>query len=293
MLIIFSVIFQQNLTYLESFLESLKNQSDKEFKLFLVNDGAIDISIYISKCDFEIEVFNVNGLQPFELRILGLKELLKRNLYKTEYIVFADTDDLMGANRVELSKQYLKVYPFVCHDLSLMTDDGAVYKKFVWSNRIKDDFEFDFEFIINKNVIGFGNSGMRANLLLPVLEKMRDLKFGNDWLFFSSFEHELKVFFIKESPVLYRQHDNNLIGRKSLSEDSLIRIIKNKIYHFSILKTIGVTSFNVDQFRIENEAIYKYFITNIFEIKKQIGLINSLNMNFFWWEESNYIKINK
>lgn len=183
MLIIFSVIFQQNLCYIESFLESLKNQSDKEFKLFLVNDGAIDITMYICKYDFEIKVFDVRDLQPFELRILGLKELLKRNLCTTHYIVFANTDDLMETNRVEISKQYLKAYPFVCHDLSLMTNDGVVFKKSIWSNKIKDDFEF----IINKNVIGFGNSGMHANLLLPVLEKMGNLKFGNDWLFFFFF----------------------------------------------------------------------------------------------------------
>lgn len=293
MLVVFSVIFQQNLYYLESFLDSLKNQSDKEFKLFLVNDGAIDISKHIYKYDFEIQVFDVKDLQPFELRIVGLKELLKRNFYKTEYILFADTDDLMEADRVQISKQYLKVYPFICHDLSLMTNDEVVFKKSVWSNRIQDDFNFDFEFIINKNVIGFGNSGMHANLLLPVLEKMRDLKFGNDWLFFSSFEYELKAFFIKKSPVLYRQYDNNLVGSKPLSEQRLLKIIENKISHFSTLKTIGIKSFNVDQFRIENEAIYKYLINNIFQIKKQIELINSLKMNFFWWEESNYININK
>lgn len=111
--------------------------------------------------------------------------------------------------------------------------------------------------------------------------------------FFSSFEYELKVFFIKESSVLYRQHENNIIGSKRLSEQRLLKIIENKISHFSTLKNIGIKSFNVDQFRLENEAIYKCLINNIFQIKKQTELINSLKMNLFWWEESNFINTNK
>ena len=89
---------------------------------------------------------------------------------------------------------------------------------------------------VYKNILGLGNSGMQFWPLKKMLSKVKTFKDGNDWLFFSSAEYDLNCLFISNCQTNYRQHLNNLIGRKSLHLDSLVYLIECKIKHYCKLK---------------------------------------------------------
>jgi hypothetical protein len=285
--IVFSVIFNENLKYFGDFLYSLNNQTYKDFKLVLINDGVIDLDNYLQNLTFEYMIHSVKNLTPFQIRIFGLKQVLKLD---SDVIIFADTDDILSSNRVEVLRNKLKMYPFVCNDIDLMDENNFTIAKSYWGCRFKDDFEFDIQFLRNKNIIGLGNAGMQAWPLKKMIKKLNHLSCGNDWLFFSSAENDLKGLFVSNCSTHYRQHNNNLIGKKRLDEEVLIEIVKGKINHYKYLLKIDFRAFDVEQELIYNQNLQKWILNNQTNAQNQLSLINALKYNFVWWEESNFIK---
>jgi len=286
--VVFSVIFPENIPYFPSFLKSLEKQTNQNFKLVLINDGVIDLDNYLQKLPFEYETHFVKNLTPFEIRIYGLRHVLKLD---PNFIIFADTDDLFSTNRVEVLVNNLEVYPFVCNDIDLIDENNLIVAKSYWRCRFKDDFEFDIHFLKNKNIIGLGNAGMQVWPLKQMLKKLNHFSNGNDWLFFSSAENDLKGLFVSSCSTHYRQHDNNLIGKKKLDYKGLIEIIKCKINHYKYLLKIGFSAFDVDKELVHNENLLNWVFDNQMNAQNQLYVINTLNYNFFWWEEPEFLKI--
>lgn len=286
MTVVFSVIFPSNLPYFNEFIKSLECQTITNFKLILINDGVADIDHYFTDSNLEYYIYVVNGLTPFEIRIFGMQILSD---LKPEYIIFADTDDTLSCNRVELLVYNLKRYPFVCNDLDLVDSNGFLLEKAYWSNRLGSKYEFDIQFLKNKNIVGLGNSGMQFWPLKKMLSRVKNFKDGNDWFFFSSAEYDLNCLFISSCQTIYRQHSDNLVGRKNLELDSFINLIECKIKHYSRLKSIGFTAFDIDEQLNKIKKINYLISNNSIEIQTELKHINSLNINYFWWEESNYL----
>jgi hypothetical protein len=203
MTIVFSVVFPSNLPYFKDFLISLERQSLKNFKLILINDGVLNLDDYFVNISLDYNIYYVNDLTPFEIRIFGLNIVSE---LKPKYIIFADSDDTLSPNRVEVLVENLKRYPFVCNDLDLIDSKGGIIKKGIWVDRIGGSFEFDVQFIKNKNIIGLGNSGMQYWPLNKMLSRIGNFKLGNDWLFFSAAEYNLNCLFVSNCRTNYIQH---------------------------------------------------------------------------------------
>jgi hypothetical protein len=286
MTVVFSVIFPGNLIYFKSFIKSLECQIYKNFKLILINDGVIDIDSYFIDVNLDYEAFLVKDLSPFEIRILGMKLVSDLN---PEFIIFADTDDTFSPNRVEALVQGLKFHPFVCNDIDLMNDEGHLIKKSVWGNRLKDNFEFDIHFIKDKNIIGLGNAGIQNKYLNKILNKIEGLKEGNDWLFFSAAEESLQAVFLKHCSTNYRQHNNNVLGKKAINIDDLVKLIEGRIKHYTLLKIIKFKCYDLTNEINLNHNLLQYVLNEPIKIQKKLKKINLLESNLFWWEEPNYI----
>ena len=73
---VFSVIFQANLKYLDEFINSLNNQNNQCFELFLMNDG---VSPSVLQEAFQFATFPVifyeinDKLTPAQIREVGFK----------------------------------------------------------------------------------------------------------------------------------------------------------------------------------------------------------------------------
>jgi glycosyltransferase involved in cell wall biosynthesis len=287
MTVVFSVIFPNNLPYFPSFLKSLEKQTNQDFKLVLINDGVVDLDYYLQQLSFEYVTYFVKNLTPFEVRIFGLRQVLKLN---PDFILFADTDDLFSTNRVEKLLNKLEVYPFVCNDIDLINEYDFTIAKSYWGRRFKGDFEFDIHFLKNKNIIGLGNAGMQAWPLNQMANKLDQISNGNDWLFFSSAENDLKGLFVCGCSTHYRQHDNNQIGKKKLDEKSLIKIIEGRIDHYKYLLKIGFSAFDVEKELTYNQNLHNWVFNNQVNAQNQLSIINNLNYNFLWWEEPDFLK---
>lgn len=283
---ILSVIFPENIKYFNYFLESLQSQTEKNFTLILLNDGVPEIENYFVNFDLNVEIFDISrhGMTIFENRLYGLSQILKKGF---DRIIFADTDDFLSTNRVQSSLNYLETYQVICNDITTISSSGILIKQNSWSTRLGDFFEFDSKFINDKNILGFGNSAIRSDLVKLILNKLNKETRGNDWLFFAAIEKLSKALFISEANTYYRQHEGNIIGRKKINLRTLMRIIETKLLHYNLLKKY--LSISLEMEIKKNQQLLNNLLKSSSAYEEKINSINDSDINFFWWEESNYL----
>lgn len=173
-----TVIFPENLKYWKDFVDSL-NKQDSDFGLVVVLDGVLENEIkYLP--DNLIVKFITSSMNPFQNRIRGIKFCKELGFYK---VIFQDSDDLLSENRVRVVSKALDECPIVCNDLSLINESGEILQKRIWSERIKNGAYITKEKLSDKNMVGFGNTGIRTDIELPVIDLDLDLT-APDWFFF-------------------------------------------------------------------------------------------------------------
>jgi glycosyltransferase involved in cell wall biosynthesis len=101
--------------YLQKLLESIENQSDRNFELLIVNNSSTDstqsiITKFIAtKHDYEIKIIhNVENLGSF----LGTRLLILKT--NTSHLSIIHGDDLLKSNYVEIANSYIHLYPDFC-----------------------------------------------------------------------------------------------------------------------------------------------------------------------------------
>ena len=258
---IVTYLYPNALKYLTRFLDELSLQTAKKFELIIFNDGTKNLTI--SKNEIKTNVFDLKG-SPIEIRFKSF-DILKNLDY--ENYIFIDIDDLMSENRIEIIIEKLKSNSIVCNDLNLMTENGIIIEKSVWKNRITNNFSFNFNFIKNKNIIGFGNVGLKKSILKKQL-KLSQYPIVGDWfLFYQLLKiNNINCIFTSECQTNYRQHDENQVGLQKTSEKKWENAINIAKLHYKGLIDIGC------------EQLEPKFNLNYTEIK--------LEDNFpFWWEE--------
>ncbi|WP_299702423.1 hypothetical protein [uncultured Pontibacter sp.] len=278
-----AVIFPSNIPFLKDFLFSVASQSEKSFDLILINDGVASLTDVLGEQKYLVkEVLNIDG-NPFEIRVKAINEIAKKGYKK---LIFSDTDDVLSHNRVEVLTNELDVFPIVCNDLDITDVEGNLLEKGYWRSRLGSRHVFDQTFLLDKNIVGFGNTGIRLDNELPKLDNHPNLV-APDWFFFFRFLDEgREALFSSSCSIGYRQHESNIIGLKAVNEDRLIKTINCKIQHYSELVKVG--------YKLNKELESLHFLRKdlVKETKRVQEVLEELKekkLNYFWWEETNNI----
>ncbi|MBU2612466.1 MAG: glycosyltransferase [Nanoarchaeota archaeon] len=107
--------------YLKESIESILNQTFKDFELVIVNDGSTDGSLKIMKSyqkkDKRIKIINTrNNLGVIGALNTGLKKI------KTKYVASFNQDDISHPKRLEIEFDYLEKNPHI-----FLVGSSAVY----------------------------------------------------------------------------------------------------------------------------------------------------------------------
>ena len=106
--------------YIGKCLESIKNQTYKDYEVIVVNDGSTDKSMEIAK-EYNVKVINTKHVSVSEARNIGVKHATG------EYLMFLDSDDFWDNKLLEEITKSLKNTPdLVRFQVRTVTDDGVV-----------------------------------------------------------------------------------------------------------------------------------------------------------------------
>lgn len=286
---IFTVVHQGSINYFSAFLRSLVAQTNQNFDLFLVVDSIP--SSFLQKIvksvlfNFKVTYFEYSG-GILENRVKGLQNLLsKEDIY--EAVIFADSDDILSDNYVDEVLKEIQLYDFVFSDLVPFSNDKISKKNVgIWQKRFENSNILNIDFLKDKNVLGFGNTSVNFKVIKRIDKKYPE-PLAPDWYFFKQIlKSKDRIKFNDKTLVFYRQHSTNIIGYKLMSFERLRHIMNVKEDHYNLM-------FYDNAFLIEEIKTLKEIIKIKENFMDDIEMINRMGINFFWWEESKYLKKNQ
>lgn len=233
-----SVIYPKSLQFFDEYIAGLNNQTFKDFSLFLFGDGIRkkDIASKLRTCNLKLIFTPIkNKLSIPKVREIAIKQIKKQNY---DLCIFTDSDEFVDENFVKsLSEKLKKGYKVVFSDIFLYYHET---KKTV-HNYLLDlvPNEINVDFIIDKNCLGLGNSGLDLNAFDETLSFPTDIIAVDWWLFTRILHTGLKAGFVKDTFSYYRLYDNNLAGFLNLDEKRIIGGVKTKKLHYKNLCDLG------------------------------------------------------
>lgn len=264
--------------YLEILIDSINNQTFKDFDVIIFNDNLEDVNQLFRNLQMHSTVIEVEG-SINEIRFNSLKDI---DTYGSEYIIFQDADDFLAENRIEANLKALEDYDLVVNDLTLVDTKSQVTEKSIWACRLGNRLVFNESFLKDKNIVGLGNTAIKKSLLNDSRLRYSKSPLAFDWfLFYQIFDlNKLNAVFISNTSTYYRQHQENIAGIKKLDHNRLKHVLDVKIAHYTALISIGFDfEKELDSLRSINIEILDF--AEIKSFKE--------DFNFLWWEESNII----
>lgn len=206
--------------YVRSQLDSILNQTEKNFRILIRDDGSTDNTIQILR-EYESKYSNIQIIKddkPSRGAAANFFELMKHT--DAEYVMFCDQDDYWLPNKIEVSmramtnaeEKYAKGCPMLIytaykpvdedlHDMPMKNSNNMVYKHFDQINRLLiQNYVTGCTMMINKTLCDIAAVDYEPSILM------------HDWwlaLCASAMGH---INYVNEVTMKYRQHQSQSVG---------------------------------------------------------------------------------
>lgn len=228
---VFSVVYPGVEPYFPEFLSTLSKQTDRNFTLFLINDGLPNIEDFLKRTDFDVKVKDAGG-SPAALRKMGIRWVQEAG---AKIIIFADSDDYFSENRVEISKDMLIQYDLVFNEL-VLTGKGVTDSTSMIESYFSDGEIVSYKHIGTSNCMGLSNTALRVNSIPFYFDQIPENIIAFDWALFVLCLHAgARGVFTKKTLTWYRQHGDNLASPYSFTEEQILRGVQVKRDHYQML----------------------------------------------------------
>lgn len=292
--------------YLVEQIESILNQTYKDFRLLISDDCSTDNTKQIikeyEKKDKRIKVFfqdkNVGVVQNFEF-------LMKK--VENDFFMFSDQDDIWKENKIEvtLNKIQLTNANLVYSDLEVVDSDLNITFESYWKlkgiyHKIKK--YNNFESLYLNNFVTGCTIIARKDLIKKALPLPKTSKYVlHDYWISLIASQDGNIEYVEESLIKYRQHKNNKVGSKKKSdtiekfEEMRDLFIDVKKQHFRVFIE-NENAFNSEKVKELNQKSLKYFEdlekTKIINLKGWVLFFKLYRYEEFSYMMQNFLILN-
>lgn len=175
-----TTIFPADENYISEYFSTLAKQTYKNFDIILVNDGFQ----YLDKITRKFP-----NLVIYELESAGSiaknRQLMISHAWNANYqfAIFGDCDDYFSDNRVEVTIAKLKLNDVVFNQV-IPFGQGIDKAEDYFGGRLSEGEVISADDILNKNVLGFSNTGINLNCLEDFTIDFPNDLVAVDWYFF-------------------------------------------------------------------------------------------------------------
>lgn len=261
--------------YIRETIESILDQSYKDFELLILNDNSSDNSLKIIKQyqekDSRIIVINKEkNVGPANLRNEGFR------LSKGGFIALMDADDIALPTRFEKQVAVLEKNPEIGVCGTWFTFFGAKKNKVIRHSENHDAIKISF-----LHSCGIGNpTVMLRKEMLFGLEFDNDFVPVEDYDLWSRLLEKTKFHNIQESLLNYRQHENNISKTKIENVNRSIKLVKiNLLKQFGVEKTDRKIEFYINAISL-HKGLLPSDIVNTIEVSRFLIAQNKVLGNF-------------
>lgn len=257
-----TVVYREALGFFAEFLQSIDNQTFKEFDLLIINDGVDESELKVRLDETSINSYVINNttnLKPADLRVKLIEESKKRGY---NLLVIGDCDDLFATTRVELIDKVQKKKPeYTFYYNELLRFDFTPAMKDIPSTTE------EISQILQNNYIGMSNAALNLDKLsLDFIDSLKGCQsFVFDWYLFSRILCSGgKGVLVEKAITYYRIYSGNFVGLDA----EVDRELEVKKMHYSMM---------VDYNPIYGSLLEKINSLDMNNIQVQ------LKDNSFWW----------
>ena len=272
-----TVFYPEAKNYIVDFLLSVKDQTMDDFVLIILNNGLKNINNYFKgiRITYIIEEIKLPAA-------LARERLIKIALNQSiEKIIFADCDDIMHPDRLEISLEKLTYFDVVVNDVCLFNNNLNLDKYF--SNSLSNLQNIDLNMLYEKNFMGLSNTAVKSEVLKMNLKPSNPYLKAYDWFLWSKILLKKKsTIFIDKPLTKYRIHGNNIAHlNKNFSELEVINGIKVKKNHYNEFRNVN----NKYKYLCNSFDYIHSKIKDINWMSNYIKLVNNTKLAFpHWWE---------
>lgn len=249
--------------YIENQILSLFQQTHKEWKLYIHDDGSTDNTLNIIKKYMELDrrIFliedNITGLK------VGKNFLHTLSFSQENYAIFCDQDDIWLEDKLEellkiMTKNDKLDKPVLVYCDGYAWDENSV----IHPESISTNHAEDLQDFIMFNGGYQGCSIMMNKKLVDIAKSYNGYIYHHDDLV-SLIAHSLgEVYFLPKKLMLYRQHSGAVTGNKDFKKKGFNKLFKNSEYlisrnHYEF-KQDFYRIFK-DNFDVEKDLVFKYY----------------------------------
>lgn len=269
--------------YIKETIESIINQTYKDWELIVVDDGSTDNSVEVIKSycekDPRIKLYTHENNEN-----KGLMETIKYGLSKTnnEWIAFLESDDIWAENYLEEKIKYIKKYPeidFFFNDIEMFGDEKRIEEnnrdyKVIYDMLRAKPFPRNIQkyFCKFNPVFTFSCVMVKKTALLKCGFRAPIQSHLDHWLYFQLAKNDF--YFIDEKLTKWRIHPSSYIKR----DKEKIRANIKKM-RFKIIKKCPKTPQNIIYILIALLEYNSFIEKSIRGIIKKLKLIEAKNTN--------------
>lgn len=213
--------------YLVEQIESILKQDYTNFSLLIRDDGSTDNTVTIiekyAKVDCRITYYHGNNIGV----INSFFDLLKNADITMDYYSLSDQDDVWKVDKLSRAVEKLKINKAIptlyCGNVILVNQALQPIVSTIRKAKIIPNFGNALVENIN-----FGCTSVFNSELLDLVKKhIPEFTIMHDWWLYLSASAFGKVIYDEESFILYRQHEDNVIGSKTNYYDEFKNRLKN------------------------------------------------------------------
>ena len=208
--------------YLYEAIESILNQTFKDFEFLIINDGSTDgtAKILQSYQDHRIKIINNE-------KNIGLTKSLNKGLRfaKGEYIARMDADDISMPERLEKELEFMEAhrnYAVVGTFLNVLDEDSKVVgtiEKPIGDDQIR-------EFLKKDNCIGHGSAMVRKKSLLNIGYYNESIEKAQDYDLWLRISERYKMANIPQYLYMWRNYKENISAKHNNEQKHFVEMIK-------------------------------------------------------------------
>lgn len=232
--------------FLKEQLDSLVNQTNTDFTCYIHDDGSKDktVDVINKYCKEFPYIFRkldyVNQNKSAKDNFLSMLKIVNE-----EYIMFCDQDDLWIKDKVSVTYNKMceiekdrNIPTCIFTDMKVVNENLKLISESYLKMMNKNPKKLDFKSILLNNVVA-GCTSMINRSAADLCNNYSNEKniLMHDWWFALITSLCGKICYLDEKTILYRQHDNNVVG--AYNQKSLY--LKNIITNIVKLKQIEVS----------------------------------------------------
>jgi len=237
--------------YLKTQIDSVMDQTYKDFDLYIRDDGSNDSTLMIINEYLEIfsNIFILNDTVTSRKSMGSFMWMLEN--VKADYYMFCDHDDCWLPNKIKITFEKMLFTesinpskPIIIHtDLIVVNNDLQEICSSFWSySNIKPFLLLDFNYLAVYNALTgctmmINSKARTVSLPISSLATMHDV-----WIGLKVVASGGIINYITTPTILYRQHANNVVGAKEVGTK---KYILNKI-----ITLREVVKFNKERLRM-------------------------------------------